>query len=78
MPDITVPSALICKCSFLVTLKETHESIWDWNDGEFLEEDPAPNTTLPSPYDVNIPKNLKVESGNEHLQIKAAHEGFVI
>jgi hypothetical protein len=59
-----------------VTLKETHESIYEWNDGEFLAEDPAPNTTLPSPYDVNIPKNLKVESGNKHLQIKA--DGTVI
>lgn len=59
-----------------VLLRETHSSIWDWNDGEFLDQDPAPNTTLPSPYDVGIPKNVVVISGNQQLKVRA--DGTII
>lgn len=59
-----------------VTLKETHSSIYDWNDGEFLDYDPAPNTNLPSPYDVGVATNLVVKSGNEQLEIK--NDGTII
>ncbi len=59
-----------------ILLRETHTSIFDWNNGEFLDQDPAPNTTLPSSYDVDIAKNVTVRSGNDQLKIRG--DGTII
>lgn len=38
-----------------MTLRETAEGVWDWNDGEETTVDLAPNTTLPNPFSVPTP-----------------------
>ena len=35
-----------------LTLRETASEIYDWNVGDELAQDPAPNTNLPSPFEV--------------------------
>lgn len=35
-----------------MSLRETAQQIFDWSQGEAINIDPAPNTTLPNPYDV--------------------------
>lgn len=53
-----------------LTLRETASSIFDWSTDEESLIDTAPNTNLPSPYDVPAPTNLQVFSGNDELYIK--------
>lgn len=43
-----------------LTLKETASAVWDWNDGEETIIDPAPNTSLRSPFDIANPTALSV------------------
>lgn len=35
-----------------ITMQENDSSVYDWNNGEETRVDPAPNTTLPSPFNV--------------------------
>lgn len=43
-----------------VTCRENASAVYDWNNGEETQVDPAPNTDLPSPFDVNPPTALNV------------------
>lgn len=48
-----------------LTLKETASAVWDWANGEETVVDPAPNTSLRSPFDVEPPTSLAVSSTYE-------------
>lgn len=45
-----------------LTLRETAQAIYDWSQGEAIDFDPAPNTNLPSPFDVLVPTGVKYNS----------------
>ena len=46
--------------SVKMALQETASSVYDWNNGEETYVDPAPNTNLPNPLEVNPPTGLAV------------------
>lgn len=53
-----------------LTLKECDDSVYDFDTSEETTLDPAPNTTLPSPFTQNKPPtNLVLESGNDALRV---------
>lgn len=52
-------------------LAETAEGIYDWSVDEETKIDLAPNTDLPDPSTVYPPTSLLLESGTEHLYIRA-------
>lgn len=41
-----------------LTLQEDASAVYDWNNGDATQFDPAPNTRLPSPFDVTVPDAL--------------------
>lgn len=43
-----------------MTCRENASAVYDWNNGEETQVDPAENTSLPSPFDVNPPTSLVV------------------
>ena len=43
-----------------LTMRETAPTLWDWDMGEEVRVDPAPNTKLPNPFKVNPPTSLAV------------------
>lgn len=43
-------------------MRETASAIYDWNNGEETQSDPAPNTTLPDPFSVAGVTGLAVDS----------------
>lgn len=45
-----------------MTLRETAASTYDWNNGEETHVDPAPNTTLPSAFNVAAPTSLAAQA----------------
>lgn len=45
-----------------LTLRETAQAIFDWTAGEAIDYDPAPNTELPSPFDVVVPTGVYYNS----------------
>lgn len=47
--------------SIRLLLQEESPTAYDWDKGEAVERDPAPNTTLPNPAIVQQPGNLQVE-----------------
>jgi hypothetical protein len=49
---------LFCK----LELRETAEAIYNWGSGEAIDYDPAPNTTLTSPFDVSVPTSVSYNS----------------
>lgn len=53
-----------------ILLRETDISVYDWNSGEETSIDPAPNTQLLNPFDIDNPTNLTVTSGDEYLDIR--------
>lgn len=52
------PNGLINK----LTLRETAQEIFDWTSGEAIHFDPAPNTNLPNPFEVQVPGGLRYDS----------------
>lgn len=58
------------------TFRETSTTVWDWNQFDAQEVDPAPNTNLPNPFVVPTVLNLTAESGTNFLYI--ASDGTVI
>lgn len=56
---------------FRVTLKlrETAAAVFDWSEEE-TTRDLAPDTNLPSPYDVLPPNNVSLASGTDELYIR--------
>lgn len=54
-----------------LTLQETASAVFDWNTGHETTVDVAPNTVLPSPNTVVAPTGLTLESGSDHLDIRA-------
>ncbi|EME71382.1 hypothetical protein H261_03198 [Paramagnetospirillum caucaseum] len=48
-------------------LKETAATVYDWADGEETILDPAPDTSLPPPWDVSPPTGLAVAAGTDEL-----------
>lgn len=47
-----------------LTLRETVSAVWDWNNGEETNVDPAPNTNLPNPFSVPTPSTPTLSSGS--------------
>lgn len=45
-----------------MTLRETAQEIYDWSSGEAIEFDPAPNTSLPDPFNVLVPAGVAYNS----------------
>lgn len=45
-----------------MSLRETSSSVYDWNNGEETQTDPAPNTDFPNPFNVDPPTGLAVQS----------------
>lgn len=45
-----------------MVLRETAQEIFDWDDGEAILFDPAPNTNLPNPFDVLAPTGVAYSS----------------
>ncbi len=43
-----------------ITARENDSSVYAWNNGEETSVDPAPNSELPSPFDVSPPTSLSV------------------
>lgn len=43
-----------------MVLRENASAVYDWNSGEETQVDPAPNTSLPNPFDVDPPTSLVV------------------
>lgn len=54
-----------------LTLRETASAVYDWNDGEEMVVDPAPNTDLPDPFDVAALAGFSAASGTDHLYVRA-------
>lgn len=54
----TSTEGVFCKLG----LRETAQAIYDWGSGEAIEYDPAPNTLLTSPFDVQIPSGVRFNS----------------
>lgn len=50
-----------------LTLQETAEAVFDWNEGEETQRDLAPNTNLPDPKVAYPPTAVSVASGTTHL-----------
>lgn len=55
---------------FDFVLQETASGVYDWNSGEETTVDLAPNTNLPSAYDVDEPSNVLLESGTAQLYVR--------
>lgn len=53
-----------------LSLKEIDPSIWDM-DASFLDSDPAPNTLLPSPWDLPDVEGLALDGGTAGLLLQA-------
>lgn len=51
-------NGMICK----LTLRETAQEIFDWTSGEAIYFDPAPNTNLPNPFEVQVPGGVRYDS----------------
>lgn len=45
-----------------LALRETAQQIFDWSQGEAIDYDPAPNTNLPSPFQVMPPTGVSYNS----------------
>lgn len=45
-----------------LSLRETTQAIFDWSAGEAVVYDPAPNTNLPSPFDVQVVTGVQYNS----------------
>lgn len=45
-----------------MTLRETAQAIYDWSSGEAIDFDPAPNTSLPDPFNVVVPTGVSYNS----------------
>lgn len=61
-----------------LTLKETAEEVYDWNDGEETTVDPSPNTNLPNSFIVNAPTSLQATSQSIVLQDGTIQSGIVL
>ena len=51
-------NGLVTKVGF----RETAEEIYDWSAGEAIEYDPAPNSNLTNPFDVQVPSGVGYNS----------------
>lgn len=52
-----------------LTLREEAAAAYDWNYGQAITFDPAPNTTLRSPFDVPTPGALTIASNDAYLMM---------
>lgn len=50
--------ALTCR----MVLRETAQAVYDWSAGEAIDFDPAPNSTLPNYFDVQVPGGVAYNS----------------
>ncbi len=58
-----------------LTLAEYSASAYEWS-GEFPVADPAPDTVLPDPWRAPMPMNLRLQSGDDELEVAA--DGTII
>lgn len=56
--------------------REIASTVFDWSSGEETTVDPAPDTTLPNPFDIGTPSDLVLTSGGDHLLL--LNEGSVL
>ncbi|CAB4220328.1 Fibronectin type III [uncultured Caudovirales phage] len=73
--DIKISDTVENGLRVALKLRETAAGIFTWS-AEETQIDLAPNTDLPSPYDVGAPTNLSLSSGTEELYIR--NDGTVI
>lgn len=59
-----------------LTLREEASAVYDWNAGEATVLDPAPDTDLPSAFDVTQPAIVTIDSGTDQLIL--AGDGTII
>lgn len=45
-----------------LSLRETAQAIYDWSQGEAIDYDAAPNTSLPNPFNVMVPSGVRYDS----------------
>lgn len=45
-----------------LSLRETAQAIYDWSQGEAIDFDAAPNTSLPNPFNVMVPSGVRYDS----------------
>lgn len=45
-----------------ITFRETASTLFDWNNGEEVTQDPAPNTNLPNPFDVTVVTGFSLDA----------------
>ena len=50
--------------------RETASAVWDWNNGSQTRRDLAPNSNLPSPFDVSAPTGVALASGTDQLYLR--------
>lgn len=67
--DIKISDTVENGFRVLLKLRETASQIYVWS-AEETNIDPAPDTNLPSPYDVSPPSNLTLASGTSELYIR--------
>jgi hypothetical protein len=68
--DISIEEDVGGTISVVLLLRETASGVFDWVEGSFTETDLSPNTTLPSPYDVQAVSGLTLTSGTSELYLR--------
>jgi hypothetical protein len=61
-----------------LVLKETSESVYDWNGGEETTVDPSPNTNLPNAFQVNPPTNVAATTQAIVLQDGSVQSAIIV
>ena len=59
-----------------LVLQEESSASWDWDAGQVLDYDPAPDSSLPDPFTVAPPSGVTFASGNDQLFV--AGDGTVV
>lgn len=59
-----------------LVLNEEAAAVYEWNYGDTTTRDPAPDTNLPNPFDVESVGQIRMESGEEQLIL--SQSGVVI
>lgn len=62
---------------FPFALRETAQGVYDWNNGDETTVDLAPNTNLPSPFNVAPPTNLTALCDNTTREYDAENDQYI-
>lgn len=61
-----------------LTLKETAEEVYNWDDGEEVVVDPSPDTNLPNAFSVNAPSDLTATTEAVIIQDGSVQSGIIL